>query len=472
VNDQRDRPRPGANRGLSGASDAALAAIAGPSSYEDKRAALAASLAAQDAPAFGLAKTTSNLFRDRAPRRAPRVDLSHFRHVIAVGDGIVDAEGMTPFVDLADATLAHGAMPAVVPQLKSITIGGAVAGVGIEATSFRHGLVHETIDAIDVLTGDGRILACTPGNAHRDLFFGMPNSYGTLGYTLRVTAKTIPVKRYVAIRHRKFTDARSFFAAIADSLEDSSIDFLDGVVFDRATLVLSPARFVDDAPYGSDYTYDKIYYRSLRERTEDYLTVRDYLWRWDTDWFWCSKNLGAQNALVRRLLGRKRLNSVFYQKVMRWNTRWKLGAALERLRGVDAESVIQDVDIPLARAAEFLAFLHDEVGVLPIWVCPIRAPARDVAYPLYPLSPGTPYINFGFWDRVTRRHTRPRGYLNRKIEARVRDLDGLKSLYSDSYFSEDEFWSIYNRPAYAALKAKYDPANALPDLYQKVVLRH
>ena len=75
--------------------------------------------------------------------------------------GIVEAEGMTTYADLVDATLAHGLMPAVVPQLKSITLGGAVAGVGIEATSFRQGLVHDTVVAMDVLTGDGRIVACT-----------------------------------------------------------------------------------------------------------------------------------------------------------------------------------------------------------------------------------------------------------------------------------------------------------------------
>jgi FAD/FMN-containing dehydrogenase len=440
--------------------------------YEDKRAALAAALAAQDTPALGLAKSTSNLFRDRAPRRAPRVDLSHFNRVVSVGHGAVDAEGMTTFVDLADATLAHGAMPAVVPQLKSITIGGAVAGVGIEATSFRHGLVHETVLAMDVVTGDGRVVACAADNEHRDLFYGMPNSYGTLGYALRVTARTVPVKRYVAVAHRKFSDAASFFAAVGESMHDESIDFLDGVVFGRGLMVLSPARFVDDAPYASDYTFENIYYRSLRERSEDCLAVRDYLWRWDTDWFWCSKNLGAQNPVVRRVLGRGRLNSVFYQKVMRWNTRWKLGAALERIRSVDAESVIQDVDIPLAGAAEFLAFLLDEIGVLPIWICPIRAPGPGDTYPLYPLQAGTAYVNFGFWDRVIRREKRPPGYLNRRIEERVRAMGGLKSLYSDSYFTEDEFWSIYNRPAYTALKRKYDPGNALPDLYQKVVLRH
>jgi FAD/FMN-containing dehydrogenase len=439
--------------------------------YADRRDRLAASLAADGGASFGLAKQTSNLFRDRAPRARPRVDLSGFDHVLAVERGMVDVEGMTTFVDLADATLAQGAMPAVVPQLKSITIGGAVAGVGIEASSFRHGLVHETVAAMDVLTGRGDIVTCTAGNEHRDLFFGLPNSYGTLGYTLRLTARTVPVKRYVAIEHQPFRDADAFFAAIGDRMHDASIDFLDGVVFDRNTLVLSPARFVDEAPYASDYTYERIYYRSLRERTGDFLTARDYIWRWDTDWFWCSKNLGAQNPIVRRLLGRARLNSIFYQKVMRWNTKWKLGAALEKLRRLNAESVIQDVDIPLARCAEFLDFLLDEVGLLPVWVCPIRAPDPTVTYPLYPLAAGTAYVNFGFWDRVTFREPHAPGYINRKIEKKVTEFGGLKSLYSDAYFSDAQFWSIYNKPAYDALKAKYDPNRALPDLYAKCVLR-
>ena len=38
--------------------------------------------------------------------------------------------GMTTYEDLADATLRHGLMPLVVPQLKTITLGGAVSGPG------------------------------------------------------------------------------------------------------------------------------------------------------------------------------------------------------------------------------------------------------------------------------------------------------------------------------------------------------
>src|SRR5215212_2499452 len=65
-------------------------------------------------------------------------------------------QGMTTYEDLVDATLAHGLMPFVVPQLKTITLGGAVTGLGIEASSWRNGLPHESVRSIDVLTGDGR----------------------------------------------------------------------------------------------------------------------------------------------------------------------------------------------------------------------------------------------------------------------------------------------------------------------------
>jgi FAD/FMN-containing dehydrogenase len=420
----------------------------------------------------GLAKPTSNLFRAR-PQARPRVDLACFNQVLGVDttEHAVEAEGMTTFVDLADATLAAGAMPRVVPQLKSITLGGAVAGVGIEATSFRHGLVHDTITAMDILTGDGSIVTCTANNEHRDLFHGFPNSYGTLGYALKLTARTMPVKRHVRVEHTHHDDADAFFEDVARRCEDPGVDFVDGVVFGANELVLSCGTFVDEAPYVSDYTFERMYYQSLRDRPVDYLTTRDYLWRWDTDWFWCSKNVGAQHPLVRRLLGRKRLNSITYQKIMRGNARWGIMGAINRLRGMHTEAVIQDVDIPLARAREFLDFLLAEVGLLPIWICPIRAPDVATSATLYPLPVGTLSVNFGFWDTVVSREPREPGFVNRRIERAVTALGGIKSLYSDSYFSEEAFWSTYNQPAYAALKARYDPHGAFGDLYSKCVLR-
>jgi FAD/FMN-containing dehydrogenase len=437
--------------------------------HEKRCRALQAALAQADR--VGLGKKTSNLFRDRASSGKRRLDVGEFDHVLAVDarSGWVDAEGMVPYDALVAACLAQGVMPAVVPQLKSITLGGAVAGVGIEATSFRHGLVHETVRELDVLVGSGEIVRARPDNEHADLFHGFANSYGTLGYALRVRAAILPVKHYVAVEHRRFADAADFFAGLAQACAGDA-DFVDGVVFDAGTLVLSQGRFVDAAPYVSDYTFERIYYRSLLERRLDYLTVHDYLWRWDTDWFWCSKNLGAQQPLIRRLYGRRRLNSRSYTRLMRLNSRLGLTRLLDRLSGWHRESVIQDVDIPIGRAPEFLSFFLREIGILPIWICPIGATAQAARFPLFPRGAG-PYVNFGFWDVLRRREAHPPGHFNRLVEREVARLGGIKSLYSDSYYAADEFRAAYGGDAYRRLKERYDPQGRLGDLYAKCVLR-
>src|SRR4029077_6077282 len=90
-----------------------------------------------------LAKRTSNLFR--FPPGAPatrRLDVSAFEHVLAVDPDArtADVQGMVTYERLVEATPPHGLMPYVVPQLKTITLGGAVAGLGIESSSYRNGL--------------------------------------------------------------------------------------------------------------------------------------------------------------------------------------------------------------------------------------------------------------------------------------------------------------------------------------------
>ncbi|HKQ31337.1 MAG TPA: FAD-binding oxidoreductase [Burkholderiales bacterium] len=439
--------------------------------YEEKKQCLIDALS-QTNGAVRLGKDTSNLFRDRKNLAVRSLNVRDFNNVLHVDAkaGSIEVEGMTPYDALVAESLSHGVMPAVVPQLKSITIGGAATGCGIESSSFRYGLVHETVQEMEVLLPHGELVRCTPTNEHKDLFFGFPNSYGTLGYALKLKIQAIPVKKYVHVRHLRFADPLAYFAELQRHC-DSDADFVDGVVFGRAQMVISVGRFTDEAPYTSDYTFERIYYKSLLERDEDYLTTHDYIWRWDTDWFWCSKNVLAQNSLVRRLYGRKRLNSMTYTKIMRWNARTGLMGGLNKLVGVHTESVIQDVELPIERAAEFLAFYHDTVKFMPVWVCPTRAYRRDVAFDLYRMDPAKLYLNFGFWDVIRGRKPWPEGYHNRQVEKKVRELGGMKSLYSDSYFTAEEFWSIYNKGAYDTLKKKYDPQNRQRDLYRKCVLK-
>ena len=441
-----------------------------------------------------LGKPSSNLFRFGAP--APTLDASGLSGVLAVDPvaRTADVAGMTTYEDLVDATLAHGMMPLVVPQLKTITIGGAVAGLGIESTSFRHGLPHESVREMEVLTGSGEVVTATPDGEHADLYRSFPNSYGSLGYALRLVVDLAPVAPYVRLRHHRHPDARSCTDAIValagpegqegqeGHLQSTSrydgglpgtggtVDFLDGTVFGPDEQYLTTGEFVDAPPPGvraSDYTGQQIFYRSQQERAVDHLTVRDYLWRWDTDWFWCSRALGVQHPLVRRLWPRGRRRSDVYRRIVALARRPGLSARLHTRRGRPVEApVVQDVEIPVRNLPAFLDIFHRDIGITPVWLCPLRLRSRE-DWTLYPMRPDELYVNVGFWSSVPQKPGEPDAH-NRRIERLVSELDGHKSLYSSVHYSEDEFWRHYNGPAYRALKQRYDPRGRLPDLYSKV----
>ncbi|GAC58142.1 hypothetical protein GOHSU_31_00030 [Gordonia hirsuta DSM 44140 = NBRC 16056] len=443
-----------------------------------------------DGAGIRLAKKTSNLFRKRAKNPAPGLDVSGLHRVISVDPQARTAQvaGMCTYEDLVDATLTYGLAPTVVPQLKTITLGGAVTGLGIESTSFRNGLPHEAVREIEILTATGDLVVARPDNEYADLFFGFPNSYGTLGYSVRLEIELEKVPAFVELRHVRFgsiEDLQAQMIAIVDSGEyrGERVDYLDGVVFTRDECYLVLGRQTDEAGPVSDYTGDQIFYRSIQhddvdEPKRDRLTIRDYLWRWDTDWFWCSRAFGAQNPTIRRFWPKKYLRSSFYWKLIGYDHRWNIGDKLNARKGQPpSERVVQDIEVPIERTADFVNWFLDEIPIEPIWLCPLRLREPAVAgadpqqpWPLYPLEPGRAYTNVGFWSGVPVTPGKP-GHANRRIELKVSELGGHKSLYSESFYPEDEFDQLYGSQAYRALKEKYDPRGRLLSLYEKTVKR-
>jgi FAD/FMN-containing dehydrogenase len=422
-----------------------------------------------------LAKPTSNLFRFRAPSEGAGLDVGRFNRVLRVDPdaGTAEVQGMATYETVVDALLPYGVSPLVVPQLKTITLGGAVAGLGIESPSFRNGLPHESVREMEILTGDGQVVVARPDNEHAELFRGFPNSYGTLGYTLRLVIEVERVSPYVRLRHVRFGSAAECADAISEicrrrEFEGRQVDFVDGTVFGATELYLTLGSYATEAPTPSDYTGQSIYYRSIRQRQADHLRIADYLWRWDTDWFWCSRALGAQNPLVRRLWPRRYRRSDVYRRIVAWDRRYRLSDRVAAVSGHANEPVIQDVEIPVDRLAEFLEFFHREIGITPIWLCPVQL--RDPqGWPLYPMDSGTLYVNVGFWASAPLSPGEMPGRHNRAIERKVTEVDGHKSLYSTSYYDEEEFWGLYNRPVYQRLKQRYDSEQRLPGLYDKCV---
>jgi FAD/FMN-containing dehydrogenase len=418
------------------------------------------------------------LFRARAKRDAPGLDTSGLTNVISVDPDsqTADVAGMCTYEDLVAATLPYGLSPAVVPQLKTITLGGAVTGLGIESASFRNGLPHESVLEMDILTGTGELLTVSP-QLHPDLYRAFPNSYGTLGYSTRLRIELESVKPFVALRHARFDSLTELVTAMDRIIETGGfegvpVDYLDGVVFgaDESYLCVG-VRTTTPGPV-SDYTGQDIYYRSIQHDAgvkEDRLTMHDYFWRWDTDWFWCSRSFGAQNPRVRRCWPRRYRRSNMYWKLVALDQRFGIADRIEKRKGrPPRERVVQDIEVPIERTAEFLEWFLAHVPIAPVWLCPLRLRDLD-GWPLYPIRAGSTYVNVGFWASVPVGATE--GATNRLIEAKVSSLDGHKSLYSESYYSRDEFDELYGGETYKTVKKTYDPDSRLLDLYAKAVQR-
>jgi FAD/FMN-containing dehydrogenase len=366
----------------------------------------------------------------------------------------------------------------VVPQLRTITLGGAVTGLGIESTSFRSGLPHESVLEMDIFTGGGDVVTASPDNEHADLFATFPNSYGSLGYATRLRIELEPVQPHVAVRHVRFTDTTALEAAITTVTETGEwdgerVDAIDGTAFEPGKYVLTLAQWIDAGPHArtSDYVGQRIYWRSIEERDTDLLTTYDYLWRWDTDWFWCSQAFGAQNPVARRIWPRRLRRSETYHRILGLERRFDIVDRLDRRAGRPRrERVVQDIEVPVARLGEFLDWFDAEVGMRPVWLCPLRL-RGETSWPSYPLQPGLTYVNVGFWGTVAVGQDAPNSPINRAIENKVAELDGHKSLYSESFYDPATFDRLYDGPNLALVKKRYDPEDRLTSLYDKAVQR-
>lgn len=435
--------------------------------YQRRLERLRAALDRVDGP-FRVRKRTSNLFRYvlTPQNEASRISLDAFHHVLGLDEQAqtLEVEGLATYESVVAYTLSRGYLPTVAPELKHITVAGAVVGIGIESTCFKYGFAHDGLVEADVLLPDGRIVRCRPDNEHAILFRALPNSYGTLGYILRAVIRVYPAKPYVRLENCRHGDLETYMAALERAALDGRHDFVESVVYGPDECVVHTGRFVDhvDRPFD---IYRRAYYKQVRACSELGLRTIDYIFRFDPDWFW---NIGDSPAhrLFRRLAPRRFRNSGFYRNFAQVRSR-----LLTRF-GVDvhaaSEPLIQDWEVPWAHGRDLVRYALEQVDLegrpwvgLPI--VPQSSPTS------YPVEPGALYFNLGCYCYVSREPGRPRYELTRLLDERCFALSGLKMLYSSTFLSRERFETIYNGPGYRAVKDVYDPDRLQPTLFEKVV---
>ena len=70
---------------------------------------------------------------------------------------------------------------------------------------------------------------------------------------------------------------------------DTTIDFLDGIVFDPSNCICIVGKLTDKEPSKLDnFINNKIYWKSIQNEEKHYFKLFDYIYRWSTDMFYCS----------------------------------------------------------------------------------------------------------------------------------------------------------------------------------------
>jgi len=436
--------------------------------YEDKKKLLTESLQSS-AGGVSLGKgTSSNLFRYQTRAKAGRrIDLSGFNRVLRVDAArrVLEVEGLATFESIVDQTLAQGLVPLITPELKHITIGGAIVGIGIESNCYRHGFVHDGLLEAEVLLPDGHIVTCS-AEREPDLFRALPNSYGTLGYILRASMRLMPALPYVHLHTTHFSDVDGYLAAMREATTRPDIDFVEGTFYSASSLYLTVSRFVGKPPRVDDILRRNIFYRLIEREADVYLSAKDYLFRYDPDWFWNVPETPAYN-LFRRLAPASMRNSGFYKRYIDAKTRLLDRVAPDRAQ--PEEPLIQDWEVPWERAAELTRFALREVdlGGKPWIVTAIRTPSAPT---LYPIRPDTLYYNLGCYCQVRKPAGREPYHYTRIMDRKCFELGGIKMLYSSTFLPKAEFDRLYNGKGYEELKRRYDPAGRQRSLYDKCVM--
>lgn len=385
-------------------------------------------------------------------RRDVKIDISALTSIIAIDPvrRVCTAESGVTFVDLVAATLPRGLVPFVVPELKTITIGGAVSGCSIESMSFKHGGFHDTCLEYEIVTATGEVLTCTPENENALLFQMIHGSFGTLGILTKLTFALIPAKPFVHVTYEKHARLADYKASIWRHFRAEDVHFMDGIIHSPSEYVLSVGRFVDEAPYANRYDWMKIYYLSTRERAEDYLRTADYFFRYDR---------GVTNVRPRSLLGR-----LFLGKFLGSAEFLRLAEKLPWLIP-ERPPITLDVFVPFSKVDEFLAWYADEFRHFPLWCVPYKR-VRDyewVADRVWRATGDELFLDLAIYGMQPRDD---RNY-HALMEQRLLEIGGIKTLIDHNYYSEEDFWKTWNKANYEEVKARTDPRNVFRDIYTK-----
>jgi delta24-sterol reductase len=437
---------------------------------------------------FRINHGSTNSTRRRDPA-TPQLYIAHLNHILNIDakSKIATVEPNVPLDSLVSETLRQGLMPLVVMEFPGITVGGGFSGASGESTGWKEGLFDCSIEEVEMILGNGEIVRAVEKGPNSDLFNGARCTLGTLGVVTLLKVRLTQARDAVQLVYHHTANVSETIDCLAELCENgkAKFDFIEAVQYSMKEGVIitgqhvsSNAATVRGVPCQRfDRAIDPWFYMHAKGTFESYTDVvptQSYLFRHDRGAFWSGEVFFQYYGLPNNRFVRWLLNPIMTARAI-----YKAMLAAD---SADA-AIVQDLLLPLDTSEAFVEYVDEELNIWPLWICPIRKKASAdeiLGWPFYktrdetattdksilPMQKEDLILNFGVWGPTDPTPTAVRR-TNRDLEAKLRELHGMKVPYAANHYTEEEFWELYDRPKYDALRKKWH-AEAMPNMYDKV----
>jgi Delta24-sterol reductase len=404
------------------------------------------------------------------------VDVSGLNRVlhIDVERKIALVEPNVPMDALIQETKRVGLLPPVVMEFPGITVGGGFVGTAGESSSFKYGFFDRTVISAEVILANGRLIT-TSETSNQEIFHGLRGSFGTLGVLTLVELQLIDLRQYVQVTYRPTRGFEHATMSLEREIGRPTNEYVDAILFSSKCGVVVHGHLTDSKPgqyplQRFSRPWDPWFYLHAQSIAEkglyhtEFVPVEDYIFRSDRGAFWMGKYAFTFFMVPFNWFFRLLLDYFMHTRIM---------YHAMHASGHTDRYIIQDLAIPLWNAPAFMEFIDERFGIYPLWLCPLRPDARNsMGHPLPYYSEEfkseftEEYISVGVWGPGP---TSEADFVkaNRDLEARCRELGGLKWLYARIFYTEEEFWEIYDEKRYTALRENAN-ATSLPSIWDKM----
>ncbi|CAN7074335.1 unnamed protein product [Brassica oleracea var. botrytis] len=425
------------------------------------------------------------------------VDLGEFRNILEINKEkmIARVEPLVNMGQISRATVPMNLSLAVVAELDDLTVGGLINGYGIEGSSHLYGLFADTVEAYEIVLAGGELVRATRDNEYSDLFYAIPWSQGTLGLLVAAEIRLIPVKEYMRLTYIPVKgDLQALAQGYMDSFapkdgDESKIpDFVEGMVYNPTEGVMMVGTYASKAEakkkgnkinnvgwWFKPWFYQHAQTALKKGQFVEYIPTREYYHRHTRCLYWEGKLIlpFGDQFWFRFLLG------------------WLMPPKVSLLKATQGEAirnyyhdmhVIQDMLVPLYKVGDALEWVHNEMEVYPIWLCPHKLYKAPIKQQIYP-EPGFEYekrqgdtddaqmyTDVGVYyapGPVLRGEEFDGSEAVRKMEKWLIENHGFQPQYAVSELDEKSFWRMFDGDLYEHCRKKYRAVGTFMSVYYK-----